>query len=66
VKNATSTSHNLQYDDISMLMREIHPEYTDDEILEIIRVLALTNSNDVSFDEFKKVFVADIRLSASV
>ena len=65
VKETSSTSCNLQYSDISTLMRELHPEYTDDEILEIIRVLALTNSNDVSFDEFKKVFVADIRLSAS-
>lgn len=66
VKNPTSTSRNLQYDDISALMRELHPEYTEDDIWEMIRVLALTNSNDVSFDEFKKVFVADIRLSASV
>lgn len=66
VKSSTSTSRNLQYNDISALMRELHPEYTDEDILEIIRVLALTNSNDVSFDEFKKVFVADIRLSASV
>ena len=66
VKNPTSTNCNLQYIDIGTLMRELHPEYTDDDILEIIRVLDMTKSNDVSFDEFKKVFVADIRLSASV
>jgi hypothetical protein len=66
VMGPNSTSKNLQYNDISTLMRELHPEYTDDDILEIIRVLALTNTSDVSFDEFKKVFVADIRLSASV
>lgn len=86
VKQSSEDSH-LRYNDIASLMRELHPEYTHDEIIEIIRVLALqtkiTNHNNtnattaatsndddehlaVSFDEFKKVFVADIRLSASV
>jgi Ca2+-binding EF-hand superfamily protein len=57
---------NLNVEDVTQLMRELNPNYTKAEILEIIRVLALTKSEDVSFDEFKKVFIADVRLSASV
>jgi hypothetical protein len=57
---------NLNVEDVTQLMRELNPNYTKAEILEIIRVLALTKSDDVSFDEFKKVFIADVRLSASV
>jgi len=51
---------------VASLIRELNPEYTDDEILEIIRTLDLTNSGAVNFDELKKVFVADIRKSASI
>jgi Ca2+-binding EF-hand superfamily protein len=47
-------------------MREMDPDYTDDEVREIIQVLDLTNSGNVGFDEFKKVFVGDIRTSESM
>jgi Ca2+-binding EF-hand superfamily protein len=60
------TCNKLNLEAVGRLMRELNPNYTDEEILEIIRVLALTNSDTVSFEEFKKVFIADIRLSASV
>jgi Ca2+-binding EF-hand superfamily protein len=56
----------LNVEAVGSLMRELNPEYTDEEILEIIRTLDLANSGDVTFDEFKKVFVADIRKSASI
>lgn len=60
------TCRDLNFDAVRSLMRELNPEYTDEEIMEVIRTLDLTNSGVVTFDEFKKVFVADIRLSASV
>jgi len=58
-------SDRLDFKAVASLMRELHP-YTDAEILEIIRTLDLTNTGDINFDEFKKLFVADIRKSASI
>eukprot|EP00548_Thalassiothrix_antarctica_P002992 CAMPEP_0194145314 /NCGR_PEP_ID=MMETSP0152-20130528/16685_1 /TAXON_ID=1049557 /ORGANISM="Thalassiothrix antarctica, Strain L6-D1" /LENGTH=755 /DNA_ID=CAMNT_0038845491 /DNA_START=211 /DNA_END=2478 /DNA_ORIENTATION=+ len=51
---------------ISKIMREMDPEYTNDEIQEIIRIMDLTGSGTICLDEFRKVFVADIRASASI
>jgi serine/threonine protein kinase len=51
---------------IGKLLREMDPEYTDDEIQSVIKVMDLTASGSVSFDEFKKVFVANVRTSAAM
>mmetsp|Transcript_13551 Transcript_13551/g.19998 ORF Transcript_13551/g.19998 Transcript_13551/m.19998 type:complete len:784 (-) Transcript_13551:263-2614(-) len=51
---------------IGKIMRDMDPEYTDEEIEDVIRMMDLTDSNTVCFDEFRKVFVADIRASASI
>ena len=56
----------LDFESIANLMRDMDPDYTDDEVREIIQVLDLTNSGVVGFDEFKKVFVGDIRTSESM
>jgi Ca2+-binding EF-hand superfamily protein len=56
----------LNFQDVATLMRELNPDYTDEEILEIISTLDLLNSGSITFDEFKKVFVADIRKSEAV
>ena len=56
----------LDVESIGNLMRDMNPNYTDEEIQEIIKALDLTNSGEVNFDEFKKVFVGDIRTSASM
>jgi serine/threonine protein kinase len=56
----------LDLESIGRLMRDMNPNYTDEEIEEITRALNLTNSGTVSFDEFKKVFIGDIRTSASI
>ena len=66
VKTPGNKSDRLDVRAVGSLMRELNPDYTDEEILEIIRTLDLTKSGDVNFDEFKKVFVADIRKSASI
>lgn len=51
---------------IGKLMRELNPEYTEDEIQELLDALDITKSGNVTFDEFKKVFIADIRTAASM
>jgi len=56
----------LDVNDISNLLREMDPTYTDEEIQDVIKALDLTNSGNVNYDEFKKVFIADIRTSASI
>jgi CRP-like cAMP-binding protein len=51
---------------IGNLMRELDEDFTDAEITDIIKTLNLTGSGTVSFDEFQKVFVANIRTSGSI
>lgn len=60
------TCRDLNFEAVSSLMRELNPEYTEEEIMEIIRTVDIMNSGAVTFDEFEKVFVADIRKSASI
>ena len=56
----------LDKESIGRIMRDMDPEYTDKEVMDIIRALDLTNSGSIGFDEFKKVFVGNIRTSASM
>jgi len=51
---------------IGTLMRDMDPSYTNGEINELMARLDLTNSGAVSFDEFKKLFIADIRKSEAI
>lgn len=45
---ANTRSDRLDVEAVGSLMRELNPNYTDEEILEVIRTLDLTNSGDVS------------------
>ena len=56
----------LDVKEVADLLREMDPSYTDEEIKNVISSLDLTNSGNVNFDEFKKIFIADIRTSASI
>jgi len=56
----------LNKETVGRLMRDMDPRYTDEEVQDIMEALDMTNNGTVSFDEFKKVFVADIRTSASM
>jgi len=61
------TCESLTIKEITDLMYELNPEYTDQEIREILSAVKLSpESGNVSFDEFKKVFVADVKTSASI
>jgi CRP-like cAMP-binding protein len=56
----------LDFESVTNLMRDLNPDYTTDEIKEILKALDLNNSGKVDFEEFKKIFIADIRTSASM
>jgi Ca2+-binding EF-hand superfamily protein len=56
----------LDREAVGNLMRKMNPEFTDEQVLEMMKVLDMSNLGKVTFDEFKKVFVADIRTSASI
>ena len=66
IKRKDSGEDTLDFKAVANLMRRLNPECSDDEISEIIRVVDLTNTGYITFDEFKKVFIAHIRKSASV
>ena len=47
-------------------MRDMDKDYTDDEIQKVMNVVDLTGSGDICFEEFCKVFIANIKTSASI
>ena len=47
-------------------MRDMDKDYTGEEIQEVMDVVDLTGSGDISYDEFCKVFIANIKTSASI
>ena len=65
VKTDMSHPDYLSRDEIANLVRDFSPSYTDKEVDELVKMLDLTHSNTVSFDEFKQVFIVDIKASAS-
>lgn len=67
--NAVKTDQSvkdLTMKEISTLMLDLNPDYTDEEIQRVVGAIKLTKSDRMSFDEFKKVFIADIKASASI
>ena len=67
--NAVKTDQSvkdLTMKEISTLMLDLNPDYTDEEIQRVVGAIKLTKSDRMSFDEFKKVFIADIKGSASI
>lgn len=65
VKTDSSKPEYLSKKEVASLMREFYGDYSDREVKELIGTMDLTNSGTVSFDEFKKCFIADIKSSAS-
>lgn len=56
----------LDKENVSRLMREMNPDFTDEEVEDVIHALNLTGSGSVTFAEMKKALVGDIRTSASM
>lgn len=51
---------------VGRLMRDMDPSLTDDDILDFFRTVNLRKSGKITYDEFEKVFIADIRKSAAI
>ena len=47
-------------------MREMDNEYTDSEVELMLQTLDLNHSGRVTYEEFKKVFIGDIRATQSM
>lgn len=56
----------LHVESIAQIMLDMDPDYTKGEIEELVKIMDLTNSGTVSFEEFRKIFIADLRTSASI
>mmetsp|Transcript_3229 Transcript_3229/g.8942 ORF Transcript_3229/g.8942 Transcript_3229/m.8942 type:complete len:865 (+) Transcript_3229:216-2810(+) len=56
----------LNKENVSKLMREMNPDFTDEEVEGVIHALNLTGSGSVTFEEMKKALVGDLRTSASM
>jgi CRP-like cAMP-binding protein len=56
----------LHVEDVTELMRTLDREYTDSEVQAMMQTLDLSKDGHISFDEFKKVFVGDIRTTQSM
>jgi len=56
----------LDRDNVSKLMREMNPDFSDAEVEGVIHALNLTGSGSVTFEEMKKALVGDLRTAASM
>ena len=56
----------LLTEDVAELMRQMDKDYTDSEVENMMQTLDLSDNGRVSFDEFKKVFIGDIRTTQSM
>ena len=56
----------LLREDVAELMRHMDKNYTDNEVELMMKTLDLSNSGTITFDEFKKVFIGDIRTTQSM
>jgi len=56
----------LQLEDVAELMRNMDKDYTEKEVLMMMQTLDLSKDGKVSFDEFVKVFIGNIRTTQSM
>jgi len=56
----------LRAEDVAELMRELDRDYTDKEVAAMMQTLDLGKGGTVAFDDFKKVFIGDIRTTQSM
>ena len=56
----------LQLEDIAEIMRNMDKDYTEKEVLMMMQTLDLSKDGKVSFDEFVKVFIGNIRTTQSM
>jgi hypothetical protein len=56
----------LHVNDVTRLMRSLDKDYTDFEVQSMMNTLDLSKDGEITFDEFKKVFIGDIRTTQSM
>lgn len=56
----------LLEDDVARLMRFFDKDYTDKEVKMMMQTLDLSKDGKITFDEFQKVFIGDIRTTQSM
>jgi len=56
----------LGYQDVATLMRLLDEDYTNDEVKAMMQTLDLSKDGKVTYNEFAKVFIGDIRATASM
>lgn len=56
----------LHVEDVTRLMRSLDMNYTDFEVQSMMQTLDLSKDGEITFDEFKKVFIGDIRTTQSM
>lgn len=56
----------LLLDDVAKLMRDMDKDYTEDELQMMMQTLDLSKDGKISFDEFVKVFIGNIRTTQSM
>lgn len=56
----------LEEEDVKRLMRNMDKDYTDGEVKMMMQTLDLSKDGKITFDEFKKVFIGDIRTTQSM
>eukprot|EP00585_Thalassiosira_rotula_P005854 CAMPEP_0196159362 /NCGR_PEP_ID=MMETSP0910-20130528/46283_1 /TAXON_ID=49265 /ORGANISM="Thalassiosira rotula, Strain GSO102" /LENGTH=938 /DNA_ID=CAMNT_0041424281 /DNA_START=104 /DNA_END=2920 /DNA_ORIENTATION=- len=56
----------LQMEDVAELMRNMDKDYTDGEVLMMMEMLDLTKDGKVTYEEFEKMFIGDIRTTRSM
>jgi len=56
----------LLLEDVAELMRNFDKNYTDGEVQSMMQTLDLSNDGQISFDEFTKIFIGDIRTTQSM
>ena len=56
----------LDKESVATLMRELNKDYSDEEIREMLEALDMTASGKVTFEQFEKIFIGDIKRSASM
>ena len=56
----------LHVKDVTRLMRSLDKDYTDFEVQSMMQTLDLSKDGEITFDEFKKVFIGDIRTTQSM
>ena len=66
--DADDTKHRgvLYAEDVANLMKSLDANYTDNEVQMMMSTLDLQKNGQISYQEFEKIFIGDIRTTQSM